>query len=206
MRDNHVKKNISLIINIIIIMLEVYSFIECLKISGLECFEYYTQDSNLFLMISSLIYVFYSLKNKDGKVPHYVSVLKYSSTTAVSVTFLVVLTFLAPVMGGYKMMLLDGTMKFHHLICPLLAFISFIFLENHQLEGIKDALFAMIFTLIYGAVTITLNILGVMYGPYPFLKVYEQSVLASIMWMSLMIGSNYLLNLGIGYLNDKFND
>lgn len=204
MEKRDTKKILSIIFNIIIVVLELYAFVECLKISGIECFEYYTQDSNLLLMISSILYLFYILRGK--RLPHSVTILKYSATTAVMVTFIVVLTILAPTMGGYKVMMLDGTMKFHHLICPILAIITFLFFEPHQLDGITDALKAMIFTFIYSVIVIFLNVIGVMYGPYPFLKVYEQSVLESVMWVCLMIGSNYMINSLIGYINNKLND
>lgn len=199
------KKILALLINLAIVIMELFAFIVCYKSDGIGCFKYYTQDSNLFLMFASLIYAIYLFINiKTNKdIPRLVSILKYSATTCVTITFLVVITVLAPVMGGYKAMLIDGTMKYHHLICPILAFISFIFLEEHNIKGSKDALIAMIFTVAYGIVAVALNIFKVMDGPYPFLKVYEQSLLMSIMWVILMNGGTYLLNLLIAYLSNK---
>lgn len=206
MRNNKLKKFLAVIINISIIMMELYAFIVCLKNDGISCFKYYTQDSNLFLMFASIIYTIYAITDKDDKQsPHWITLLKYSATVCVSTTFLVVITILAPIMGGYKVMVIDGTMKFHHLICPILALITFIFLEKHELNVKKDALLAMIFTVAYGIVAVSLNIFKIMDGPYPFLKVYEQSLLMSIMWVILMNGSTYLLNISIGYLNNYLN-
>lgn len=206
MRNNKLKKFLAVIINISIIMMELYAFIVCLKNDGISCFKYYTQDSNLFLMFASIIYTIYTITDKDDKqLPHWITLLKYSATVCVATTFLVVITILAPIMGGYKVMVIDGTMKFHHLICPILALITFIFLEKHELNVKKDALLAMIFTVAYGIVAVSLNIFKIMDGPYPFLKVYEQSLLMSIMWVILMNGSTYLLNISIGYLNNYLN-
>lgn len=193
------------IINILIIIMELFAFLVCYKESGFACFKYYTQDSNLFLMFTSLLYVI-SLLICDKKIPHFVSLLKYAATTSVVITFLTVVTILAPVMGGYKAMLLDGTMLIHHLICPIFSFITFVFFEKHNLNGLKDALISMIFTCLYGVVAVTLNVLKIMDGPYPFLKVYDQTILMSIFWLILMMGSSYLITVLIGNLNHAYNN
>lgn len=193
------------VVNILIIIMELFAFLVCYKESGFACFEYYTQDSNLFLMFTSLLYVI-SLLISDKKIPHIVSLLKYASTTSVVITFLTVVTILAPVMGGYKAMLLDGTMLIHHLICPIFAFVTFVFFEKHNLNGLKDALISMIFTCLYGIIAVTLNVLKIMDGPYPFLKVYDQTILMSIFWLILMMGSSYLITVLIGNLNHAYNN
>lgn len=193
------------IINILIIIMELFAFLVCYKESGFACFKYYTQDSNLFLMFTSLLYVI-SLLICDKKIPHFVSLLKYAATTSVVITFLTVVTILAPVMGGYKAMLLDGTMLIHHLICPIFGFVTFVFFEKHNLNGLKDALISMIFTCLYGIIVVTLNVLKIMDGPYPFLKVYDQTILMSIFWLILMMGSSYLITVLIGNLNHAYNN
>lgn len=193
------------VVNILIIIMELFAFLVCYKESGFACFEYYTQDSNLFLMFTSLLYVI-SLLISDKKIPHIVSLLKYAATTSVVITFLTVVTILAPVMGGYKAMLLDGTMLIHHLICPIFAFVTFVFFEKHNLNGLKDALISMIFTCLYGIIAVTLNVLKIMDGPYPFLKVYDQTILMSIFWLILMMGSSYLITVLIGNLNHAYNN
>ena len=193
------------IINILIVIMELFAFLVCYKESGFACFKYYTQDSNLFLMFTSLLYVI-SLLICDKKIPHFVSLLKYAATTSVVITFLTVVTILAPVMGGYRAMLLDGTMLIHHLICPIFGFVTFVFFEKHNLNGLKDALISMIFTCLYGIIAVTLNVLKIMNGPYPFLKVYDQTILMSIFWLILMMGSSYLITVLIGNLNHAYNN
>lgn len=205
MKHKNSKLYCAFIINILIIIMELFAFLVCYKESGFACFKYYTQDSNLFLMFTSLLYVI-SLLICDKKIPHFVSLLKYAATTSVVITFLTVVTILAPVMGGYKAMLLDGTMLIHHLICPIFGFVTFVFFEKHNLNGLKDALISMIFTCLYGVVAVTLNILKIMDGPYPFLKVYDQTILISIFWLILMMGSSYLITVLIGNLNHAYNN
>ena len=205
MKHKNSKLYCAFIINILIIIMELFAFLVCYKESGFACFKYYTQDSNLFLMFTSLLYVI-SLLICDKKIPHFVSLLKYAATTSVVITFLTVVTILAPVMGGYKAMLLDGTMLIHHLICPIFGFVTFVFFERHNLNGLKDALISMIFTCLYGIIAVTLNILKIMDGPYPFLKVYNQTILMSIFWLILMMGSSYLITVLIGNLNHAYNN
>lgn len=205
MKHKNSKLYCAFIINILIIIMELFAFLVCYKKSGFACFKYYTQDSNLFLMFTSLLYVI-SLLICDKKIPHFVSLLKYAATTSVVITFLTVVTILAPVMGGYKAMLLDGTMLIHHLICPIFGFVTFVFFERHNLNGLKDALISMIFTCLYGVVAVTLNVLKIMDGPYPFLKVYDQTILMSIFWLILMMGSSYLITVLIGNLNHAYNN
>ena len=205
MKHKNSKLYCAFIINILIIIMELFAFLVCYKESGFACFKYYTQDSNLFLMFTSLLYVI-SLLICDKKIPHFVSLLKYAATTSVVITFLTVVTILAPVMGGYKAMLLDGTMLIHHLICPIFGFVTFVFFERHNLNGLKDALISMIFTCLYGIIAVTLNVLKIMDGPYPFLKVYDQTILMSIFWLILMMGSSYLITVLIGNLNHVYNN
>ena len=205
MKHKNSKLYCAFIINILIIIMELFAFLVCYKESGFACFKYYTQDSKLFLMFTSLLYVI-SLLICDKKIPHFVSLLKYAATTSVVITFLTVVTILAPVMGGYKAMLLDGTMLIHHLICPIFGFVTFVFFERHNLNGLKDALISMIFTCLYGIIAVTLNVLKIMDGPYPFLKVYDQTILISIFWLILMMGSSYLITVLIGNLNHAYNN
>lgn len=205
MKSKNSRLYCAFVVNILIIIMELFAFLVCYKESGFACFEYYTQDSNLFLMFTSLLYVI-SLLINDKKISHFVSLLKYASTTSVVITFLTVVTILAPVMGGYRAMLLDGTMLIHHLICPIFAFVTFVFFEKHNLNGLKDALISMIFTCLYGIIAVTLNVLKIMDGPYPFLKVYDQTILISIFWLILMMGSSYLITVLIGNLNHAYNN
>ena len=99
MGNTTLKKMLAIIINLSIVIMEIIAFAICYQKDGLSCFQYYTQDSNLFLMVTSFIFLIYetiNLKTKE-EIPHWVSILKYSATTCVTTTFLVVVTVLAPI-------------------------------------------------------------------------------------------------------------
>ena len=98
-------------------------------------FRYFTVLSNLLCAVASAAVVIAWLSgagSANGQVmtlPGWVVVLKYVGTCAVTVTLLTVLLFLAPSMGSFSE-LLKAQDFLLHLLCPVLAIISFCFLEN----------------------------------------------------------------------------
>jgi len=102
-----------------------------------------------------------------------------------------------------KAYLLEGVMFYHHLLCPVLSFILFVFLE----EGIytsEDAVFASTPVLIYGITIVIANLMYWTKGPYPFLMVYEQPWYMSLLWGILLLGGSYLLARGLIFLHNRF--
>lgn len=61
-------KNINLIINLLLIILEIIGFVLVFNELGIKSLEYYTEDSNLLLLISSVIFLIYISKNRE--LPH----------------------------------------------------------------------------------------------------------------------------------------
>ena len=94
-------------------------------------------------------------------------------------------------------------MLYMHTLCPILAIISFIFFERQTKITQKQTYYALIPTLIYAVIIITLNITKNVYGPYPFLHLYEQSVYTSIIWTIVMMGGAYLLAWLLKLLQNK---
>lgn len=189
---------VSLILNAAIVIFEILGTRLSILTHGKSMFEYYTIDSNIFALLASAMCVVYtvrSLIHGDKVMPVWVKTLKYMATCCLTVTFVVVLFVLAPMEGedGYKIMLLWGSMLYHHLICPILALVSLVLLETEPPLPRKAAGIALIPTLVYAAVILTLNITKSIVGPYPFLHVYEQPVYMSCIWFVLILGGGYLL-------------
>ncbi len=85
------KKRESIILNLLIIILEIIGLVLSFKEIGKSAIMYYTQLSNIFLLIASILYlVFLDEKRR------FVSIIKYSATVSVIITFLVVLFILGP--------------------------------------------------------------------------------------------------------------
>ncbi len=89
-------------------------------------FRFFTVLSNVLCAFASLLVLLCSF---FGNTPTPVLILKYVGTAAVSVTMLTVFLFLGPTTKSWKG-LLTGPDLFLHLICPLLAIISYVFFEQ----------------------------------------------------------------------------
>jgi hypothetical protein len=183
--------DISLILNAVIIILEVIGLIACFNLLGFIDLTYYTIDSNIFLLISSILYLI-SRKN----IPKAVQLFRYSATLSVMITFLVVVFILYPMYDfNFQFMFLEGPNLYMHVLCPIISLISFIFFERNEIENVfKNNLRSLYFTLVYAVILITLNIFKVVNGPYPFLKVYEQSILMSVIWIVGILGFALILS------------
>ncbi len=196
------KKNITIGLNILLIVLEVIGLSITLKNMGLlETIMYYTELSNLLGLISALVFVFFLIK---GEIPRWARVLKFISVLSLTVTFLVVIFVLGPMYSfNYKLLLFSGSMLYTHLLCPILSFILFIFLEGGKFSK-NECLIANALTIGYAIVMIPLNLFKVVDGPYPFLKVRDQSIFMSIIWIVVIMGGSYLLSLGIRRLKERY--
>ena len=195
------QRNVSIASSIIIIILEIIALIVCYNSFGINL-AYYTIDSNIFLLISTILYLL-TINN----VPKIVQLLKYSSTLSVFITFLVVVFVLYPMYNfNFQFMFLDGPNLYMHVLCPVLAIISFIFFDSNEIENsLKNNLRSLYFTIIYAIILISLNILNVVSGPYPFLKVNQQSPLMSVFWIVLILGSALILSKVLLFLKDMNN-
>ncbi|MDD3243802.1 MAG: hypothetical protein PHD32_08785 [Eubacteriales bacterium] len=147
---------------------------------GWEMLRYYTLDSNLLGLAASAACALCAARQAlTGKQPpRWVRLLKYTAACCLGVTFLVVLLVLAPIDGvrGYERMFLRGTGLYHHLLCPVLVVGSFLLFDRVPLPPAKAAALALIPTGLYAVVLVALNVLRLITGPYPFLRVYAQPV------------------------------
>lgn len=195
------QRNVSIALSIIIIILEIIALIVCYNSFGINL-AYYTIDSNIFLLISTILYLL-TITN----VPKIVQLLKYSSTLSVFITFLVVVFVLYPMYNfNFQFLFLDGPNLYMHVLCPVLALISFIFFDSNEIENsLKNNLRSLYFTIIYAIILISLNILNVVSGPYPFLKVNQQSPLMSVFWIVLILGGALILSKVLLFLKDMNN-
>lgn len=204
------KKSISaaLVLNAAVVVLELIGLSLSVGSHGAGLFQFYTEDSNIFALASSLLFCVYAIKgcrDKSAAVPRWVHLLKYISACCLAVTFIVVITVLAPMAGedGYRFMLFGGSMLYHHFLCPVIALISFIFFEKEPRLEAKSGLYALIPTLVYAFIVLALNILRVIEGPYPFFHVYEQPLYASVLWFIGIIGGAYALAWLVRFLNAR---
>ena len=175
---------------------------------------YYTCNSNILGAAAGIMLaVFYVRMLVNGKsVPGWAIIVKYLSVCCLTITFLVTAFILTPMMAidaslygmsgsltfleSAKFMLLGNITLWHHLLNPLFAFFSFLLFERLPTPPAKSLAFALIPTGLYAVISVTLNVLRIWHGPYPFLYVYEQPLWMSIIWFAIVVGGAA----GISYL------
>ena len=112
--------------------------------TGFRALRYFTVLSNVLCAVGALAI----LLTPSDVLPFGVWLLKYLGTAAVTVTLLTVLLFLGPTLG-YKL-LFQGQDLYLHLIAPLLAILSFCFMERDHTLTFGWSLLGLIPMLLYG--------------------------------------------------------
>ena len=192
-------RNINLIINTAIVILEIIGFILVFNELGITSLEYYTEDSNLLLLISSIIFKIYLSKNNE--LPSRFKSFRYLAIVSTTLTLIIVLTVLSWTTDfGLYHLLFNGSMLYHHTLCPILAILSFVFVEKYENLNTIHGLY---FTIIYAIIMISLNVLKVVEGPYPFLLVYKQPIIHSIIWTVIIFAITYAIALILKKVNGK---
>lgn len=196
------KLQIAIFLNVLIVIFEMIGIVIMFKKMGLELFKYYTEDSNILSCLASIVFIYFgirALKNNNEFLPKSVSLFRYIVTICLTLTFVVVMTVLIPTggPGAVKNLLYVDAGLYHHVLCPVLSFVSLILFEDAMQFSVKKTLLGMIPTVIYGIIIVILNIAKVLVGPYIFLHVYEQSVLVTIMWIFVLFGSAWIFALVI---------
>ena len=168
---------------------------------GLGQFRYYTVLSNILALIGCIVMAVFLIREfcTGKQTPRAVRVFKLSGVIGVAVTFLVCLTILGPtnkdgVSAGYYFIFFSSmNMLCHHLICPWLCILTFLLTDRlgpapaERLPK-KIVWYALIPSFLYAVVTIALNFLKVMKGPYFFLHVYEQPWYMTLLYFILVPG------------------
>ena len=135
------------------VILMVTIRVSALGTTDITVFKYFTFQSNVFMGAVAFIYAYYQLLillNKRDNLPHVLLVFNHVGTTAVGLTFLVVILFLAP---GYGFNLMyQGANLFFHGIVPVIAMINFMFIQKECAIKFTDTVFSIIPSLLYGIV------------------------------------------------------
>lgn len=163
------KKNviISLVMNIIIVLATIGVIISYFCGNDGEYhippdfrFCLFTTDSNILCALSAAVLSFFEIRNlKTGKaIPKAAMALKLVGSTAVALTFVVVVLFLGPT-TDFMSMVFGGTSVYMHFAGPLLGIISFCFIERLHLMEKKLIIPAIIPTVVYAIVYVTMVII-----------------------------------------------
>ena len=122
-----------------------------------DAFKFFTVLSNIFVSLLGIIGAFAygaSIAKEKNCVKEVLQVLKLIAVVAVTITFLMVIIFLAPNdKTGFNYY--GGSQLFLHLITPLVAMFSFIFLEYQTKLRFRFFFFPIFFPLVYGIFYVT---------------------------------------------------
>lgn len=166
MKTDHVRSLLSVLCNVLVIILVTVSILSFftvggqgnMAVAGMRCFIYFTIDSNILAAVMCLFMVPCNIRAlKDGReLPGWALACKFIGTSAVTLTLLVVLLYLGPTMG-YRAMFAGKNLHLH-LICPLLAIVSYVFFEHDRSGKKRSSIPGVIPTFIYANVYLVMVI------------------------------------------------
>ena len=181
-----------------------------LDCSNIEMFKFFTVDSNIFMAMVALIFSIYEillLKNKIKEIPKFTYILKFMGTSAVTLTFLVVFSYLGWIAKDGLFSLLMNSNLFLHLLVPITSIVTFIYFEKSDKLKFKDTFFGLIPMLVY-AVFYVCNVFihthnGVVSPQYDFYYFVYHGVWTAVIVIPIIIGINYIGSLILWRLNRK---
>ena len=190
------RKLASAAMNFLIVYFETIAVPMSWAMGGTIMFTMYTELSNIFNGAVCLLVGLWQMSCifTGRELPLWLKRLKFISTSCLAMTFLTVVIILAPMYedgNGWYIMLCTSSMLYHHLLNPLAAIFSFVLLERTPRLPRSTVKWALLPTVLYGGIILWLNIQRVVDGPYPFMKVYDQSVQASVLWCIAILLMNY---------------
>lgn len=135
------------------IMMMVSTGQDNLSAQGMGSLRYFTVLSNLFAGLVSLIFFVFqsvSLIKKENKVNGGLIALAHMATVSITITFLVVVCFLAPTAKEGYFSMFSGSNFFFHLIVPILVMVNFFCFENEPSMRWIYTPYAILPVLLYG--------------------------------------------------------
>ena len=208
------KKNISLVINIIIVVLTIFASIimftgikitsgaePILETTKIGMFKFFTVDSNLFMGLVAILFI------KKQSITKNMYILKLASTTSVTLTLLVVLAYLAPISQGGLRSMLQNSNLFFHLLIPLLSIINFTIFEKTDKIKTKDTLYGLIPTIIYAIFYVSNLIIHIENGKvspvYDWYWFAQNGIIQAISTAIIIIVTTYIITLILWKLNRR---
>ncbi len=115
----------------------------------------------------------------------WVTAFRYLSVCMLMMTMFVTIFILVPAIKDTRLLLWSRAGFFLHIVCPILNFVSYVFLEAHADH--RMIILPVIVTLAYGDIMLYFNYQRKVDGPYPFLRVYQQSRTATVLWFTALL-------------------
>ena len=216
------KLKISLILNVIIFVLVCIGTILMLfgiqfmgpedgfSATKIEMFRFYTVDSNILMGIASFIFIVWEskiLKGSRNEIPEKAYVFKLITTVGVSLTFLTVVLYLAPIAShGYFSMFRNSNLFFHFFV-PVFSIISFCFCEKTDTIAFKHT-FTGTATMVIYALFYTTNVLvhaenGKVSPVYDWYWFVQNGIWSILVVIPIMLIFTYFISFTLWKINKK---
>lgn len=172
--------------------------------------KFFTLQSNIFVGIATIVMAIAEiayLTGKISKIPKSIYILKYMGTSAVSLTFFVVFTYLGPIAFGGIPSMIKNSNLFLHCLTPIISIISFVaFDKNAEIKG-KDVIYGIVPTAIYGLYYM-INILihmenGKVSTIYDWYWFVQYGVWSAIIVVPMIMAISYVIGAVLWRLNKK---
>ena len=128
---------------------------------GVKTFRMFTVLSNLLIGIATAMTIPFAvdgIRQKNYHLPRWIVNLTFMGTNCVSLTFLISSTALSASVGFVRIML-DGSNLFLHTISPILAIVSFLFVNAYHTVKFKTVFVAIAPVFVYAMVYLVSAIL-----------------------------------------------
>ncbi len=202
----------ALVMNVLVVLFEMHSLFVSLFIKSnftLSYFGYYTHISGTLALLSSLLIVVElsrEMSNSLRRTRYAFRKLRYVSVCMQTMTMLVVFLVILPsdlMKNSFSLYRYANVGEYA--VCPILSLISMIVFGDYRGVTKRDAFIAFIPTFVYGCVAGLLNALGVIDGPYDFVRARTLGVGWSVFWFVVMNGSAYTVARLLIVLSRRFN-
>ena len=123
---------------------------------GIKTFRMFTVLSNMFVGITAAMSVPFAvdgIRYENYHLPRWIINLTYVSVTCITLTFTITLFVLSP-LAGFKQMMLLGKNLFLHTIVPVVAILSFLFINIYHNVKFRTTFLALVPILLYAVVYI----------------------------------------------------
>lgn len=210
---NLAKSIIKILIKVALVIVGVLGIVLTARstdfMGGGSVFFFFTVQSNIFIMLMALIFLVNEvavLITKKSFINQVLLHIKYTATVAITITFLVFFTMLAPLMG------VDYLLSFKnyslHAIVPILAIVDFFLFDKDIQLTYKSSLLATIppicyVVFVYVGAIFKIQYAKDLYYPYFFLNIdtngffFEKGSMGVIPWIIILLG--FIIGLGCLY-------
>ncbi len=210
MREDRRRGLAALALNILTAALAQLGTVQHFMRDGWAMEQYYTLQSNSLLFWACALAAWRWARVAAGKarrVPSWVGALKYLAVCTTTMTFTVVVFVLAPMFGwaaGIRRLVFSPGQICHHLLCPLLGLLTLVFVERPDLSDKKLIRWAAGLTLLYSVLATAANVMGIIDGPYPFLRVTKQPLWQTVLWYIALLALAWALAWLVWRLTQRF--